>query len=81
MQPEDVEPKTLLDTSVDRRNYGILIWGSGNLCDLTQIWDLGLGKFSRTYFQIYALVNYWCVSALLIYAVWVKIKQPYLNPR
>ena len=27
----EVEPKTLLDTSVDRRNYGILIRGSRNV--------------------------------------------------
>ena len=54
-----VEPKTLLDTSVVRRNYGILIRGSHNVSDLTQLWDLGLsnvlcvqsllpGQFSQT---------------------------------
>ena len=46
MQPGrfEVEPKTLLDTSVDRRNYGILTWGSRNLSELTQLWDLGLSN-------------------------------------
>ena len=39
-----VEPKTLLDTSVDRRNYGILIRGNRNVSDLTQLWDLGLSN-------------------------------------
>ena len=45
VQPEGalrLNQKPFFDTSVDRHNYGILIWGSRNVSDLMQLWDLGL---------------------------------------
>ena len=93
----EVEPKTLLDTSVDRRNYGI--WESRNLSDLTQLWDLGLSnvslrslfphQFSQTYFQnstvekLCPFRRYWFAQSKLNHFGLKNrlIKQLYSNPR
>ena len=95
MQPEDVsiEPKTLLDTSVDRRNYGIFIWGTRNVRYPTQLWDLGLSDVLCTVIASSSVISnvIWSLEKYFVFwrcsftqsklsYIWL-IKQPHSNPR